>query len=66
MAHVKAQSALMDGKRYWPGEGVVPKSPNGCQALPPPLPVGLTYDAEAFPEMARWADPSGGIMHVWR
>ena len=44
MAHVKAQSALMDGKRYWPGEGVVPKYPNGCQALHPPLPARTPKD----------------------
>ena len=26
-----AESAAMEGRRYWPGEGVIPKYPNGCQ-----------------------------------
>ena len=26
-----AESGAMEGRRYWPGEGVIPKYPNGCQ-----------------------------------
>ena len=25
------ESAAMEGRRFWPGEGVIPKYPNGCQ-----------------------------------
>ena len=28
---VRMDSAAMEGRRYWPGEGVITKYPNGCQ-----------------------------------
>eukprot|EP01043_Picozoa_sp_COSAG02_P017786 COSAG02_NODE_815_length_16868_cov_8.101258_4_plen_968_part_00 len=27
----RAETGAMEGQRYWPGEGVIPKYPNGCQ-----------------------------------
>lgn len=43
-----------------------PRQQNTAQGLSPALPVGFDYDPETHPELAKWADPAGGIMHVWR
>ena len=43
-----------------------PRQQNTAQGLSPALPVGFDYDPEVHPELATWADPAGGIMHVWR
>ena len=43
-----------------------PRQGNTAQGLSPALPVGADYDAKAHPEMAKWANPKGAILHVWR
>ena len=45
-----------------------PRQGNSAQGLSPALPVGFDYDPEdaAYAPIEDWADPAGGIMHVWR